>query len=257
MNIYQHFRKEEHKFIDQILEWCEAVKNHYNHKLTDFLDPRELEIIKQIIGHDEEIKVEFFGGMEPVERKRALIYPKFFQMNRDDFQVCLYEIQYPSKFITIQHPQVLGALMSLGLKRGKFGDILIHDHSIQIILAKEISNFVKMNLQSIHKTTVILKELSLEKMITQTEIWDEQSITVSSLRLDAILSQMYRISRQKMQQHIQNQLVKVNWKVVDDPSFLCQEGDKVSTRGYGRCKIISIDGMTKKEKWRITVGKQK
>jgi RNA-binding protein YlmH len=51
--------------------------------------------------------------------------------------------------------------------------------------------------------------------------------------------------------------VKVNWQVIENPSFECQTGDLISARGYGRVKILSIDGKTKKEKWRITIGIQK
>jgi RNA-binding protein YlmH len=78
--------------------------------------------------------------------------------------------------------------------------------------------------------------------------------TASSLRLDVILSSIYNISRQKAQTLIQRGLVKVNWKQVEQTSFVCEEGDVLSARGYGRSRIISIDGQTKKEKWRLTAG---
>jgi RNA-binding protein YlmH len=51
--------------------------------------------------------------------------------------------------------------------------------------------------------------------------------------------------------------VKVNWTLTENPSFECDVGDMISVRGYGRAKILAIEGKTKKEKWRIIVGKQK
>ena len=46
MSIYQHFRPEERGFIDQALNWKDFVENKYAPKLTDYLDPREQQILK-------------------------------------------------------------------------------------------------------------------------------------------------------------------------------------------------------------------
>ena len=50
MSIYQHFRPEEREFIDQVLNWKNLVENTYAPKLTDFLDPREQQILKRVDG---------------------------------------------------------------------------------------------------------------------------------------------------------------------------------------------------------------
>ncbi len=42
---------------------------------------------------------------------------------------------------------------------------------------------------------------------------------------------MSRQSRQKAQVLVKNGLVKVNWKVIEDPSYALAEGDMVSIRG--------------------------
>lgn len=257
MNIYQHFRKDEASFVDQILEWHEMIKSQYTNKLTDFLDPREQQIVQTIIGNDDEINVDFFGGNDSAERKRAHIYPSFFQVDKDDFKLTLFEIKYPTKFTKIEHPQVLGSLMSLGLKRAKFGDIVCLDNRIQFVVATEISDYIKFNLQAIGKAPVQLVEMTMDHMIQHVENWDEEVMTVASMRLDVMISNAYHIPRKKIQSHIENEYVKVNWKVVDHSSFECKEGDIISIRGLGRMKIISTSGMTKKEKIRILFAKQK
>jgi RNA-binding protein YlmH len=136
MNIYQHFRPEERDYIDQVLNWKDYVETHYTPKLTDFLDPREQHILKMLIGEHGEVNYKFFGGSPEVERKRALIFPEYLTVNEEEFQISLFEILYPAKFVTIEHRQVLGTLMSLGLKRGKFGDILIMDDKCQFFCRK-------------------------------------------------------------------------------------------------------------------------
>jgi RNA-binding protein YlmH len=102
-----------------------------------------------------------------------------------------------------------------------------------------------------------LAEINLSDAISAHQAWSEADLTVSSLRLDTVISGIHHLSRQKSQLFIQQGLVKVNWTTIESPSFECNEGDLLSVRGCGRAKVISIDGKTKKEKWRIIVGKQK
>jgi RNA-binding protein YlmH len=147
--------------------------------------------------------------------------------------------------------------MSLGLKRGKFGDILMKDGRVQFFSSTEIGDYIKSNLESIGRASIRLKEVDLKEAITVDDLWMEQDITVSSLRLDTIISGIHHISRQKSQLFIQQGLVKVNWTSIENHSFECAVGDLLSVRGYGRVKILSIEGRTKKDKWRIVVGKQK
>ncbi|OAS83412.1 RNA-binding protein [Metabacillus litoralis] len=255
--IYQHFRGEERHFIDQVLEWKETVQNQYSPKLSDFLDPREQEIVASVIGENSDVKVSFLGGVEVTERKRALIYPDYFLPEQEDFKLTFFEIQYASKFINLQHRQVLGSLMSLGLKRSKFGDIRINQDIVQLVCASEIAEYLKANFQEIGRAKISLKEICLNKLIPQIEEMQELIMTVSSLRLDVVCSGVYNISRQKIQPLITNGLVKVNWKTVDSVSFECRDGDTLSVRGYGRSEITAVEGKTKKDKWRLIVNKQK
>lgn len=257
MNIYQHFRPEEREFIDQVLQWKSYVETNYAPKLTDFLDPREQHILKMLIGDHGDVKYQLFGGNPEVERKRALLLPDYFLANQEDFQISLFEIDYPVKFVTIEHPQVLGSIMSLGLKRGKFGDILFMEGRIQFFVAHEVKDYIQTNLQSIGRAGVKLNEIDLGHAISSQELWRENELTVSSLRLDTIISGIHHLSRQKSQIFIQQGLVKVNWTVIENPTFECAESDLISVRGHGRAKIMSIDGRTKKEKWRINVGMKK
>lgn len=257
MSIYDHFRKEEHPFIDQVLEWKEVVKDRFIHKLTDFLDPRQQQIIAIVIGQDADVHYSFHGGSSHAERKRLLLYPSYFVPETDDYQLAAYQIHYPQKFVELSHRELLGSLMSLGLKRDKFGDIYIQDENIQILVASEVNSFVEANLQSVGRVSVQLERIALSDVVVPKEEWHEMSITASSLRLDVILSEVYKMSRSKITPFIDNNRVKVNWKVVEQASYQLQSGDFLSVRGLGRSKIIDILGKTKKDKWRINVGLRK
>ncbi|WP_113929826.1 RNA-binding protein [Bacillus sp. P14.5] len=253
-SIYQHFRKDEKEFIDNVIEWREYVENSYSPKVTDFLDPRQQHILKAVIGTNSDIKISFFPNLASIERKRAVLYPDYYEPAESDYAVTLYEIHYPKKFVTLEHRQILGSLMSIGLKREKFGDILMDGDRIQLMTASEIGDYVEMNFQEAGRSKVTLEKVPFNSLAASTEEWREVITTVSSLRLDVILSALYNISRQKVQTLITGGTVKVNWRVVESAAFEVAEGDIFSMRGFGRSKLISIEGKTKKDKIRIAAG---
>ncbi|WP_026906041.1 RNA-binding protein [Paucisalibacillus globulus] len=253
MDIYQHFRKEEHGFIDQVLSWIDQVERSFQSKLTDFLDPREQQIVEMLIGTtNEELQLRLFGGGIYSERKRALIAPYYEEISDEDFNISLVQATYHEKFISIAHRDVLGSVLSLGIKRKKLGDIFAGDGKVQILLDQDISAFVLMNLTGIKKANINFEEKAFSNMIEQESTWTNSEKIVSSLRLDTILKEVYAISRKDAQSFIQKGLVKVNYRIVEDSKFILREGDLLSLRGKGRSKLIGINGQTKKEKIKIT-----
>ncbi|RSK26956.1 RNA-binding protein [Bacillus sp. HMF5848] len=258
MSVYQHYRKEEHAFVDQVIEWKDAVITQYAPKLSDFLDPREQQIAKSVIGKHDDVLLQFNGGGPYTERKRALIYPSYYEPTVHDFDLKLFEMNYPDKFVNLEHPQILGSVLGLGLRRGKFGDILISDDKrIQIVVAAEIGDYVSMHLEKIGKTVVSVQAVDLNNIIHKTDNWLEKVNSFSSFRLDTIAAGIFNVSRQKIAPLIQNGHVKVNWQVITDTSFGCKEGDVLSVRGFGRSKLLQFEGTTKKDKIRLRYGLQK
>ncbi|WP_047981340.1 YlmH family RNA-binding protein [Ornithinibacillus contaminans] len=253
MEIYQHFRKEEHAFIDLVLSWKEIVERSYQLKLTDFLDPREQQIMEMLLGTgNDDLQLKFFGGGKHTERQRAIIAPYYEEITEDAFEIELVQASYHEKFITLAHRDVLGAFLSLGIARKKLGDIYVADGVIQIILEKEITPYVTMNLTGIKRASVTLAPQPLPALIEIESTWKEAEKTVSSLRLDTVLKEIYSISRKAAQDVIEKGLVKVNYRVIEDGKFILREGDLISLRGKGRSKLIAITGQTKKEKYKIT-----
>lgn len=258
MDIYQHFREDEHAFIDQVLSWKEQVEDSFIPKLTDFLDPREQQIITSIIGRNNtDLKLHSCGGLQEAERQRVIIAPWYEEISDQDFKLSLLSSTYQEKFITIKHSDVMGAFLSLGIKRKKLGDIFAEDGIMQIITADEIAPYVLMNLNAVKKTNVTFKEQPISSAMHKKQNWAEADKTVSSLRLDVVMKEIYRLSRKEAGALITKKMVKVNFKTVEDGKFQMREGDMISVRGGGRSKLLSINGQTKKDKWRITAAKLK
>jgi RNA-binding protein YlmH len=218
--------------------------------LTSFLDPRGQYILEVIVGSFEDMKVSYFGG-QSAERKRAIIAPSYFEPTEGDFEEVLIQINYPEKFVSIQHQHVLGTLMSLGIEREQVGDILVGD-TIQFVLTKQLESYIMMELTKIKGATVKLDSIPFKDMIQSKENWNIHHSTVSALRLDVVLKEMIRKSRSIAKQLIEKKRVKVNHTLIDSPDFQLQNNDLLSIQGFGRARIVDIGGKTKKEKVHIT-----
>lgn len=253
MSIYQHYREEEHSFVDQVTTWKEQVATFYTAELTDFLNPRERQIVRSVIGEsNEDIKVSFFGGDNEAERKRAIIAPYYEDKIKSDYEIVLYQANFAKKFINLQHGDVMGAFLGLGLDRKKLGDIIVNDDQVQLYTTSDIAIYVQANLNAINRATINLKEVRLDGTLSREEVWKEQTHSVTSMRLDILIKEIYRMSRSKASELINRKQVKVNFKTVDNPAMLILEADLISVRNFGRSKILEIGGKSRKERTFVT-----
>ncbi len=218
--------------------------------LTSFLDPRGQYILNVIVGSFQDLEVTFYGGPF-AERQRAIIAPDYFQPEVEDFEIILFEIDYPQKFVTLQHQHVLGTIMSLGIERDQLGDIVV-DESIQFTLTKQLESYIILELNKIKGATVKLNAIPIKDMIQSKENWHSFETTVSGLRLDVVLKEMIRKSRSISKQLIEKKRVKVNHTIIDSADFQLDKGDLLSIQGYGRAMVVDIGGKTKKDKTRIS-----
>jgi RNA-binding protein YlmH len=76
--------------------------------------------------------------------------------------------------------------------------------------------------------------------------------TEASMRLDAIASAGFGMSRSKMVDLISSGDVRVNWKDIGQSAHTLKAGDLVAVRGKGRLEIGEV-AITKKERYRINL----
>jgi len=253
--IMQHFRKDEQPYIETVIGWIREVENTYSPKLTDFLDPRQRFILGSLTG-DTDLLVDMNGVFSDSERMRVLIYPDYYVPELEDFGVTVFSVKYATKFITLEHKDILGSLMSLGLDRSKFGDIRIEEEEVQFAAATELKDYIKFNFTEVGKAKVSVSEVAtVEELVTTQELWVETLQVVSSMRLDAVVASLLNISRQKAVSLIQSDKVRVNWTTQNQSTFELYELDILSIRGSGRFKILTIEGRTRKDRIRLLTGK--
>ena len=250
----QHFRKDEQPFIEMAMGWVREVENSYAPKLTDFLDPRERFIIESLIGGTD-IQFDSYGAYPNSERMRGLLFPNYYIPEPSDFEVTIFRVKYASKFLTLEHKDVLGSLMSLGIERAKFGDIQLSGDEVQFAVVSEMKDYITANFTAIGKAKVsVMEVVDKEELIVTHDIWIESLEIVSSMRLDTVVASLLKLSRQKASTLIRGEKVRVNWTTQNDPSIELYESDILSIRGSGRFKVIAIEGRTRKDKVRLLTG---
>lgn len=227
-----------------------SIKN-YDVKYTEFLNPHEIRNAVAILNSNIDIKYTVDGGYDKSERSSIFIYP--FYMEYEDIENSLRFIQIEGnfKFKSISHKDYLGALMSLGIKREKVGDIIIHENFAQVITSSDICDFIVMNLDKISRNSVTVKEISKEEIIYNPPNYKDISFTVSSERLDCIVSGIYNISRQDSLKYISADKVYVDYEKVTSPSKIIKDESLISVRGKGRAKVTQIGDITKKGKIKV------
>ncbi|MED4603628.1 YlmH/Sll1252 family protein [Paenibacillus validus] len=254
-NIYAHFHPDEHRFVDQAAEWVARAEQH-EVKRTDFLDPRQAFILTSLVNRSADVQVRFEGGHPNAERKRAIVAPDYRVLDDEEMGIRLIEVSSTDDSLgDLDHGDYMGAILGLGIKRDKVGDIYVLPTGCHFLAAAEIADYIVLHLNQVHRVHVHTGTLPLDKLqATETKL-DDMNLTVASLRLDGIVSDVYRLSRAKVLVPIKAGRCKVNWKQEEDPSKPLKQGDVVSLKGFGRFKVLEVEGLTKKGRYRIRIGK--
>lgn len=241
--------KEKAITIRRLLDKIEIVLNRHTLQTTDFLDPYERRLARSILNQFRDIDYSEIGGLEDAERKIILIYPDYYVLGADDIDLnYLHIYDYAGAF---DHRDFLGSILSLGIIREKIGDILIHSDYGQIVVKREISDFILINLHKIGRENVKVKEISSHDLAPMDIEYEERITTVSSLRLDGVLSSVLNLSRNESQKLVQMEYVKVNWEKITRSHWEIEGKDMVSVRGHGRFIVSEILGKTRKGRLRI------
>lgn len=232
------------KIIDEFLKNINKNKNN----ISKFLSEEEQILLKKV-------KNKFFFP-EFCERKRVIIYNNIDDFNINDY-ISVIKIEYNKKFGEITHRDVLGSLMGLGIKRECVGDIIVDDN-IYVFVIKEMEKYVLNNLITIGKVSVNVNIISIDDIKNiNFDKYIEDTIIVSSYRLDNIISERCAFSREKAKQYITLKNVKINGIVNVNPDYTVKIDDLISIHRFGRLIIKEEINKTKKDKYVLRVLKTK
>lgn len=216
---------------------------------TGFLGLSELSCFYEMERELSFVPAEIFGGCEGAERvmirfgsREAFGYEEEFPI------VCLRINPLMQKFADdLGHRDILGALMNLGIDRSTLGDIILKDNQGYVFCMRSIAPFIMENLGKVRHTSVMCSKAG-EVPSVREEDFVQTLVQVSSQRIDAVLSRVYKLSRSDSAELFRQKKVFVNGRLCENNSQLLKEEDKVSVRGYGRFIYKEPKGVSKKGK---------
>ncbi len=245
--LLSHLHGENERLLgDFILDKMEKVLDRKTTEQTNFLNPYQQKIVLGLIKQINGVNHILEGGYKKAERKRAVIFPDYLFPDHVDSTITYLKVSGNFNFRNIEHRDFLGAIMALGIKKEMLGDILIHDDYCQIIIAKEILKFLKINFNRVNQVPVELTEINQDDLVIPTQHTKEIPTTVASMRLDAVASSGFGDSRSKISRDIKNGRVKLNYKVSEDPAKQVEIDDLISIKNRGRVLVAEKRGLSHK-----------
>jgi photosystem II S4 domain protein len=236
--------------LSRLLDLGDRAVQTWEVVCSDFLSPPEIAEALQVFGKMTEIHC-LAWGYEQAERQRLAIARS--ELTLELSQVSLTPISISGNFLfdTATHRDFLGAILGTGIERQKVGDInVLGEKGAQAIIVPELVEYLQLHFNQVRTVPVKVNVIAWEELKIRIPVTKELTSTEASLRLDAIASFGFGMSRSKMVDLINGEDVRVNWKTISQPSYQVKTGDLIAIRGKGRVTIGDIM-VTKKERYRV------
>lgn len=242
--------EDEKLLFAKVFDQSVLAQKHRSPKFTKFMDRAKCLKYEMAFVNAHDIFVRAFGGVPNAERMRLGFFPKIYDEEEVQFPISTLSISRKHKKFgqtDLSHRDYLGSILGLGLERDYIGDIIVSDDGAVCVVDDTIADYILSQLVQVSRTNVKVTKIETPILVQEKET-KQKRITVSSLRLDGILSSALQISRGNSQELIKKEKVNVNWEMVTNPSFQIKDRDMISARKYGRFLVAEIGGTTKKDR---------
>ena len=226
---------------------------------SDFLDMHSRSVASQIRLSYPDVRMIFYGVFEGAERCIAVFLPEYIEAENTD-ELAAYFNENPSdnplaviavekdKFSPdLSHRDYLGALMGLGIRRELTGDINVEKSGCKMAVISKIAPFIIDNMDKAGRGTLKAKIIPANLVSDGTTAAGvADSFTVSSMRLDSVVKNAFKVSRSEAANAVEGGTVFVNDVECLKPDKKIGEGDKIVFRRKGRIIVNECSSVSKK-----------
>ncbi|KAJ6824322.1 uncharacterized protein M6B38_382605 [Iris pallida] len=217
---------------------------------TDFLTPPVVKETLLALEKLADVQAVSQGGYPQAERCRLSIGHPDVMTSVPDVVAAL-SISGNFGFEPCSHGDFLGSILGTGIVREKVGDILVQgEKGAQVIVVPELVDFLVTSLNKVGNVTVSCTQIPLLVLEYEPPRTKSFKAIEASLRIDALASAGFKISRSKLVDLISSGDVRLNWSPVLKNGTTLKTGDIVSVSGKGRLKVGEIT-TTKKGKFAV------
>ncbi len=220
---------------------------------SDFLSDRSAFVAVNIV-NSLKCKYALFGGYGDSEYRMLAVFSDKGPEN-SDFPIQCLRLFSNNKTTSITHRDYMGALMSLGIERDTFGDIIVFPTEAYVFVKNTISDYIASSLVYIGRNSCQVSFVSSDMLTGIKRQFEEYEIIITSDRIDCFVSSVCHFSREKSLKAIKDKLVFINGEEAIIPSLKICENDKIVIRGFGKCIVGQFIGKTHKDRLKLKVKK--
>ena len=251
LNFLQQASAEQREAAEKLLQSISFVENR--NTVTKFLTNFEQVVLSQIVAYNySDFKVEFFGGFDDAERKKAkIISNEYYDV---DYDIVCLKAKFNNKFNKVEHRNILGAVHNLGINFNRFGDIIVLENEVYIFVDDEIADYIAMEFTKAGRVNLDFQRVDLTEVKIEKK-YEDFEIVSSSFRIDSIVAKITNKSRSKVKEFLEQDFIKLNHVILRNGEKTCTLDDIISIRKYGRYVVKGYTQNKKSLKYRITISK--
>jgi photosystem II S4 domain protein len=252
------------QLLEPLIASAETVLRTWQPQWTPFLDGALREEAEACLGQLSELALHSDGGYPGAERRRLLL------QRRDSSQethalpgelpgeltgeLTGLEISGNFLFDPAESDDLRQALWAAGAAEGALGDVWrLGDRGGQAIVTLDLAQQLHDRQACLRTVEVRLEARPLAELQLPAVRQPKRLTTVeASLRLDAIASAGFGLSRSRMAELIRRGEVRINWRSAGSPSRELALGDRVQLAGRGELELEQL-ALTKRDRWRLTL----
>lgn len=235
----------------------ELARRSYDHGIYTFTT--FLGLAEQQVFYEMQHEAAYAGwGMEggsPLCERKIIRFGSAERLGyEEDYPILCLKVEPPALKYAEQltHRDFLGAIMNLGIERSTVGDIFVQDKTALVFCQESIAPYLAEQLTQVRHTQVKCAVTEVPEEL-KTPITEKKTVSVSSARIDAVISKIYNLSRSQSMELFRMRRVYVNGRLTENNSYFLKEGDGITARGFGRFLYSGEQGETRKGKVRIDI----
>lgn len=230
--------------------------------VSDFMNPGEQRKTAALLQSGGFSRFRFAGGYDDAERVRAFLFPDYFSREDEDEWIAssIAALRITgSGYEKLKHADFMGAVLALGLRRGKIGDILVPKEAEAVVFYDSLlTGFFfsgECPLTAVGRDKVKLAPFAVGPDFDSGRRYQPVNETVASPRLDCTAAAVTGLSREKVKTMILSGQVSLNYDSECSCDDEVEAGDILSVRGGGKFRITEIENRTRKGRIRLCAQK--
>lgn len=242
--------------LEPVIAAAEEALRTWQPLWSGFLPAELREQAEARLGVLSELSLHSEGGHSGAERRRLLLQRSDAATDPGEIETGLQGLEISGNFLfdPADPGDVRAALLAAGAEAGELGDIWMRgDRGAQAITTAPLAARLQGLTAQVRTVPVELTPRPIGELQLPAQRASRRLTSVeASLRLDALASAGFGLSRSRMAERIRQGAVRLNWQPITSPSHELAAGDRVQLEGRGELLVEEL-ALTKRDRWRVTL----